>query len=245
MYKHDSVVPDEASNTSKKQQVASMFDNIAGKYDFFNRLLSLGIDVGWRKKALKELHNDKPQIMLDVATGTADLAIMAEKRLAPKKIIGIDISAKMLDVGKEKVAQKNLSNVIELQMGDSEAINFEENTFDAVTVAYGIRNFENLDKGITEIRRVLKPDKKLVVLEFSKPRNSIWQKLYSLYMGLVAPNIVGAISKNKQAYKYLNDSVAAFPERQHLITVLEKCGFRKCRYKELSFGICCIYIAEK
>jgi demethylmenaquinone methyltransferase / 2-methoxy-6-polyprenyl-1,4-benzoquinol methylase len=245
MYKHDDVKPDEASQLTKKQQVASMFDKIAGRYDFFNRLLSMGIDIGWRKKALNELATDKPQLMLDVATGTADLAIMAEKRLKPSKIIGIDISAKMLDVGKVKVDNKNLSSVIELKMGDSEAINFEENTFDAVTVAYGIRNFEDLDKGLSEIRRVLKPSKKLVVLEFSKPRKSLWQKLYSLYMGIVAPNVVGAMSRNKQAYKYLNDSVIAFPERANLIAVLEKCGFKNCRYKELSFGICCIYVAEK
>ncbi len=245
MYNHDTVVPDQQSNLSKKEQVAAMFDEIAPKYDFFNRLLSMGIDIGWRKKALRYIKEVQPKNILDVATGTADFALMANKMIAPQKIEGIDISAQMLEVGKKKVVKKGASNVINLQIGDSEAINFSKNTFEAVTVAYGVRNFGDLEKGISEIHRVLTDGGRVVILEFSKPRKMIWQKLYNFYMGKVAPQMVGSMSKNKKAYQYLNDSVIAFPERENFVAVLNKVGFKNSFYKELSFGICCIYVADK
>jgi demethylmenaquinone methyltransferase/2-methoxy-6-polyprenyl-1,4-benzoquinol methylase len=245
MYKHDVIVPDSSSDLSKKEQVASMFDKIASRYDFFNRFLSVGIDVGWRKKAIKELKKEQPQFVLDVATGTADVALMAQKILKPIKIVGIDISKEMLEIGKQKVHKAGLDNVIDLQIGDSEAINYAENTFDATTVAFGVRNFQNLEKGLSEIYRVLKPGKKMVILEFSKPKRNVWHKLYNLYMGIIAPKMVSVLSKNKEAYEYLNNSVNAFPERESLVSIINKVGFKNSYYKELSLGICCIYIAEK
>lgn len=245
MYKHDTIVPYENSTLSKKEQVAAMFDTIAGKYDFFNRFLSAGIDVRWRKKALQYLIPLQPQYMLDIATGTADVALMAQKILNPQKIVGIDISKEMLNIGIAKVAKANLNTVIDLQMGDSEAINFGDNTFDAVTVAYGVRNFENLEKGMAEIQRVLKPNGRLIVLEFSKPKQNIWSKFYNLYMGVVAPKMVSVFSKNKEAYQYLNNSVKAFPERENFVEVLKNANFKNCNFKSLSLGICCIYIADK
>ena len=168
-FAHDSVVPYKNTDQSKKEQVATMFNDIAGKYDFLNRFLSAGTDIGWRKKALKQLESIDAKKLLDVATGTADVAIMAAKQFKLTKIIGIDISDGMLDVGRQKIVKANLQNTIELLNGDSEAINFPDNTFDAVTVAFGVRNFEDLEKGLSEIKRVLKPTGKLVVLEFSKP----------------------------------------------------------------------------
>jgi demethylmenaquinone methyltransferase / 2-methoxy-6-polyprenyl-1,4-benzoquinol methylase len=245
MYKHDNIIPDSDSNLSKKEQVAAMFDNIAGKYDFFNRFLSMGIDKSWRKKALAFVKEVNPSIVLDVATGTADIALMMHKIVQPKRIEGIDISAQMLEIGKDKVKAAKAENVINLQIGDSEAIKFDANSFDAVTVAYGVRNFENLELGLSEIKRVLHDKGRVVVLEFSKPKQFVWQKLYNVYMGIVAPKMVGAFSKNKKAYQYLNNSVNAFPERDNFIAVLNKVGFKNSFYKELSFGICCIYVAEK
>jgi demethylmenaquinone methyltransferase / 2-methoxy-6-polyprenyl-1,4-benzoquinol methylase len=173
------------------------------------------------------------------------VAIMAANLLHPKHIDGIDISKEMLEIGKQKVLKKGLQNSINLQLGDSEAINFDDNTFDAVTVAYGIRNFQNLEKGLSEILRVIKPGCKLVILEFSKPKNSTYGKMYNLYMGMVAPQMVSVFSKNKKAYEYLNKSVIAFPERENLLAIMQKVGFKNSFYKELSLGICCIYVAEK
>jgi demethylmenaquinone methyltransferase / 2-methoxy-6-polyprenyl-1,4-benzoquinol methylase len=245
MYKHDNVLPNAESNLSKKEQVAAMFDKIAGKYDFFNRFLSAGTDKGWRKKALAYLKPLEPKVMLDVATGTADVALMANKILKPNSIVGIDISKEMLNIGQQKIEKANCQDVIKLQIGDSEAINFDAETFDAITVAFGVRNFQNLEKGIAELHRVLKTGSRLIVLEFSKPKNNTWHNLYNLYMGIVAPTMVSVFSKNKKAYQYLNSSVNAFPERDHFIEVLNKAGFKKSFYKELSFGICCIYVADK
>ena len=208
---HDSVVPFKDSGLSKKEQVAQMFNDIAGRYDLLNRLLSGGIDIYWRKRALRELNDIKPRTILDVATGTADLAIMAEKSLHPDKITGIDISEGMLELGRKKIAAAGFSN-IELQKGDSEKIDFRDNSFDAITVSFGVRNFENLGNGLREMYRVLKPGGKLVVLEFSKPKASAFKGIYKLYMNVVAPCVGKMISKNQAAYQYLNDSVQAFPE---------------------------------
>lgn len=244
-FAHDTIVPDQSSNLPKKEQVALMFDQIAPKYDFLNRFLSAGIDISWRKKALSLLKVKHPQTILDVATGTADLAIMASKMLQPKKIIGIDISEGMLSFGRQKIKAENLTAIIELHTGDSESIQFPDETFDAVTVSFGVRNFQNLEKGIGDIFRVLKKNGTLVVLEFSKPKLPLIKQLYSLYMNVVTPGMGGLFSKNRTAYQYLNDSVQKFPEGKAFQSVLEKAGFQKTNIKTLSFGICTIYTGEK
>lgn len=221
-----------------------MFDRIAGRYDFMNRFLSARTDIGWRKKAIKMLGKDKPKTILDIATGTGDMAIMACKLLDPIIVEGIDISPQMLEIGKKKVEKEGLVNKIRLQPGDSETINFGENTFDAGMVAFGIRNFENLEQGMREILRVLKPGGQLIILEFSKPKQPI-RSLYNFYMGSVAPLMARWFSQNKEAYQYLCESANAFPDRQKLIDILNKIGYSDTRYKSLSLGICCIYSGRK
>ena len=211
-FAHDTIVPIKNSPLAKKEQVAAMFDSIAYRYDFLNRFLSAGIDVYWRKKAIQQLKSLDPKKILDVATGTADVAIMTQKMLHTDKIVGIDISDGMLEIGKKKIAEKGLGTSIELYQGDSEKINFDTNSFDAVTVAFGVRNFQNLTTGLTEMKRVLKPGGKLVVLEFSKPKNIAFKPIYNLYMNTIAPHFGKMVAKNKDAYQYLNDSVQAFPE---------------------------------
>ncbi len=244
-FAHDSVVPYKNADQSKKEQVATMFNDIAGKYDFLNRFLSAGTDLGWRKKALKQLESIDAKKLLDVATGTADVAIMAAKQLKLKKIIGIDISDGMLDVGRQKIVKANLQNTIELLNGDSEAINFPDNTFDAVTVAFGVRNFEDLEKGLSEIKRVLKPTGKLVVLEFSKPILPGVKTMYNLYMKIITPTVGKMISKNKVAYAYLDESIQKFPEGKNFITILNNMGYTNTYSKKLSLGICSIYCGTK
>ena len=238
-------MPYKNTDQSKKEQVATMFNDIAGKYDFLNRFLSAGTDIGWRKKALKQLESIDAKKLLDVATGTADLAIMAAKQLKLKKIIGIDISDGMLDVGRQKIVKANLQNTIELLNGDSEAINFPDNTFDAVTVAFGVRNFEDLEKGLSEIKRVLKPTGKLVVLEFSKPILPGVKTMYNLYMKIITPTVGKMISKNKVAYAYLDESIQKFPEGKNFITILNNIGYTNTYSKKLSLGICSIYCGTK
>jgi demethylmenaquinone methyltransferase/2-methoxy-6-polyprenyl-1,4-benzoquinol methylase len=244
-YAHDTIVPDLASNLPKKEQVALMFDQIAPQYDFLNRFLSAGIDISWRKKALLKLHNDNPQAILDVATGTADLAIMASRLLNPEKIIGIDISEGMLEIGRKKIQAGGLQNQISLQIGDSEQIPMEDNSFDAVTVSFGVRNFQNLEKGLEEIIRVLRPGGKLMVLEFSRPSIPGIQQLYNLYMNIVTPGVGRIFSKSRNAYQYLNDSVQKFPEGKNFVDIMEKTGFHNTSFQRLSFGICTIYTGEK
>ena len=244
-YDHDSVMPEEGSDLSKKEQVAGMFDSIAYRYDFLNRFLSAGIDITWRKNALKELKKLDPKKILDVATGTADVAIMATNSLHPEKIIGIDISDGMLDFGRKKIEKLNLGKVIELVNGDSETINFADNSFDAVTVAFGVRNFQNLEKGLGEIKRVLRPGGKLVVLEFSKPKSIGIKQLYNVYMKVVAPGMGKLFSKNRNAYKYLDESIKKFPEGKNFTTILDNLGYRNTYCKPQSLGICSIYCGEK
>lgn len=241
---HDHIIPNKGSDKTKKEQVAEMFDSIAGKYDFMNRFLSARTDIGWRKKAIRLLKKDNPQHILDMATGTADMAIMASRILGPERITGIDLSAQMLEIGKKKIEKEGLTGKIQLQQGDSETINYRENTFDAGMVAFGVRNFENLEKGLAEILRVLKPGAQLVVLEFSKPKQPV-RSLYNLYMGIVAPQMARWFRQNKQAYQYLKESANAFPDRQHFIDILNKVGYSDTRYKSLSLGICCIYTGRK
>ncbi len=242
---HDSIVPFKDSGETKKKQVAGMFNQIAFRYDFLNRFLSGGIDIYWRKRAIRELLALQPKKILDVATGTADVAIMSYKFLKPETITGIDISEGMLQLGRKKVANLLLNKQIALELGDSEAINFPDNTFDAVTVAFGVRNFENLGKGLAEMQRVLKPGGKLVVLEFSKPKQSVVKGLYNLYMRIVTPGIGRLISKNREAYQYLNDSVQKFPEGNDFLTIMNDVGYTATYLKQLTGGICTIYCGSK
>ncbi len=242
---HDSVTPFNDSKKTKKEQIAEMFNDIASCYDRLNRMLSAGIDINWRKKTISELKKDKPKQILDVATGTADMAIIAYHMLKPEKIIGIDISEQMLDLGIKKIEKEGLTDIIQLHTGDSETINFDDNSFDAVMVAFGVRNFENLDRGLKEMFRVLKPDGKLVVLEFSRPRLKLFRSLYNLYMSIVAPEVARWFSQNKKAYQYLNQSAKLFPERQVFVDILNNAGYSDTSFKPLSAGICCIYIGKK
>ncbi|MDE3184923.1 MAG: bifunctional demethylmenaquinone methyltransferase/2-methoxy-6-polyprenyl-1,4-benzoquinol methylase UbiE [Bacteroidota bacterium] len=245
IYPHDTVVPFKDSKESKKKQVENMFDKIAFRYDFLNRFLSAGIDVGWRKKAIRQLVSSNPKNILDVATGTGDFALTCYEILKPEKITGIDISEGMLDIGRKKIEKAGLEQKIELLNGDSEAILFDDNTFDAVTVAFGVRNFENLEKGLDEIKRVLKPGGKLIILEFTKPSLPVIKQLYNFYMNTVTPKIGKIIAKNNEAYQYLNDSVLQFPEKESFIHILNQSDYRNAFYKTLTLGICSIYCAEK
>jgi demethylmenaquinone methyltransferase/2-methoxy-6-polyprenyl-1,4-benzoquinol methylase len=230
---------------NKKNQVSKMFDNIAPYYDFLNRFLSLGIDTIWRKKAIEELLDLDPKKILDVATGTGDVAIEMTKRLNPSQIIGLDISKEMLEIGKKKINKRDLSKIIEMEVGDSEDLRFEDNTFDAITVSFGVRNFENLEKGIAEMNRVLKKDGKLIVLEFSRPSVFPIKQAFNFYFKYILPLIGRLTSKDKRAYSYLYESVQAFPEGNNFLKVLDKTGFKSNTCKRLSLGICSIYTGIK
>jgi demethylmenaquinone methyltransferase/2-methoxy-6-polyprenyl-1,4-benzoquinol methylase len=245
MYPHDTVVPFKDSAESKKKQVETMFDKIAFRYDFLNRFLSAGIDVSWRKKAIKLLLPLHPKKILDVATGTGDFALTSYEILKPEKITGIDISEGMLELGREKIVKAGLANHIELLNGDSEAILFEDNSFDAVTVAFGVRNFENLEQGLSEIKRVMRPRGRLIVLECTEPSLPVIKQFYNVYMKFITPKIGKIIAKNNDAYQYLNDSVLQFPQKNSFIKILNEAGYRNTFYKTLTLGICTIYCAEK
>ena len=244
-FDHDTVVPYKDSNLTKKGQVAEMFNDISGKYDFLNRLLSGGIDLYWRRKALSHLKSINPQKLLDVATGTADVAIMAFKQLKTPSIIGIDISDGMLELGRKKIKSLGFENNITLHNGDSEAIKHPDNSFDAVTVAFGVRNFQNLELGLSEILRVLKPGGKLVVLEFSRPKNALVKRIYDAYMKFITPKVGHLVSNNREAYAYLDESIRKFPEGQRFTKLMDQIGFDKPYLKTLSFGICTIYCGSK
>ena len=221
-----------------------MFDNISGRYDFLNHFLSLGIDIRWRRKAIKELTLLAPKLILDVATGTGDFAIQALD-LHPDKVIGIDISEGMLDVGRTKIIERNLDQKIELRNGDSENIPFEENKFDAVIVAFGVRNFENLEKGLTEIFRVVRPGGKVVILEFSKPARFPFKQLYNFYFKFILPRIGRLFSQDKAAYTYLPESVQAFPDGNDFLKILSSIGYKFTTCKPLTFGISSLYTGTK
>ncbi len=238
------VLPYKDQNAPKKQQIARMFDNISGHYDLLNRVLSLGIDQWWRKTAIRYLKAENPKLLLDVATGTADFAIAALE-CGAEKIIGVDIAEKMLDIGRQKLRAKGLDSRIELRSGDSEALEFADSTFDAATVAFGVRNFENLDKGLSQIARVLKPGGLLVVLEFSKPRTFPFRQLYTVYSAYILPLVGWLISGDRAAYTYLPESVKTFPDREALCEILLRNGFAQAHYRPLTLGICCIYWARK
>lgn len=238
------IVPDAQSNLSKKEQVAEMFNNIAGKYDFLNHLLSMGIDRGWRKKAIAEIAKVKPGNILDVATGTGDLAIAAAS-LNPKKITGVDIAEQMLEVGRKKVAERGLTPIITLQSGDSEAMPFATDSFDAVTCAYGVRNFEHLEAGLKEMSRVMRPGGKLAILEFSKPKAFPFKQVFQFYFKYILPTLGKMVSKHSRAYTYLNESAMAFPEGEVFCQALERCGFKDAKARPLTLGITTLYTATK
>lgn len=238
------VKPNQSLDTSKKQQVEQMFDDIAAKYDLLNRSLSMGIDVLWRKKTINTLKEVQPKRILDVATGTADLAIEA-LRLNPEKVTGVDLSAQMLEFGRQKLAKRNLSDKITLVKGDSERLPFSDQSFDAVTVAFGVRNFENLQSGINEMYRVLRPGGKIAVLEFSKPKAFPFKQVYNFYFSYILPSLGGVVSKSKDAYTYLPESVKHFPEGEAFTAYLQNAGFKKTTIKQLTFGICSLYTGIK
>ncbi len=228
----------------KKEKVRTMFNDIAAKYDFLNHFLSAGIDKIWRKKVRKILSAGKPEIILDVATGTGDLAVELSK-LNPKTIIGIDIAAEMLEVGTKKIKKKNLDKIIKLQVGDSENIDFPDNYFDAVTVAFGVRNYENLQKGLKEMNRVMKQGGKTVILEFSKPHKFPVKNIYNFYFIHILPKLGKMVSKNDEAYSYLPDSVSKFPEGKNFMNEMIDAGFKNPAQKRLTLGIATIYTATK
>jgi demethylmenaquinone methyltransferase / 2-methoxy-6-polyprenyl-1,4-benzoquinol methylase len=238
------VVPNKEEQSGKKEQVAKMFDNISGRYDFLNHFLSLGIDIRWRKKAIRELLEIEPKLILDVATGTGDFAIQALD-LKPDKVIGIDISEGMLEVGRKKIAGRNMAQKIELRSGDCENLPFEENKFDAVIVAFGVRNFENLEKGLAEMFRVVKPGGKVVILEFSKPSGFPFRQLYNFYFKFVLPKIGRLVSHDQTAYTYLPESVQAFPYGNDFLKILLDIGYKKTTCRALTFGISSLYTGIK
>ena len=238
------ITPYKDSSLSKKEQVAQMFDTISGNYDNLNRVISFGIDVKWRKKVLKMIGKSHPKTILDIATGTGDLAILMAQTKADK-IIGLDISAGMLEVGVQKIANKNLSKTIEMVLGDSENIPFEDDYFDAITVAFGVRNFENLEKGLSEILRVLKPNGTFVILETSVPDKTPYKQGYEFYSKNILPLIGKLFSKDNVAYGYLSESAAAFPYGEKLNNILRKIGFIDVIALPQTFGVATIYSASK
>ena len=232
-------------NNKASDTVSQMFDNIAWRYDFLNHFFSFYIDKLWRNKAVNELRGHNFVHILDVATGTADFALALEKRLNIEHITGIDISEGMLNIGKQKIEKKGLSQKISLMYGNSETLPFDEQTFDAVTVAFGVRNFEHLERGLDEMFRVLKIGGKVVILEFSIPKNRFIRNIFNFYFLRILPFIGRILSKNAYAYKYLPDTVQSFPHGKAFKEKLENCGFSKIKIKELCFGIACIYTGEK
>ncbi len=238
------VVPYKDQTSPKKEQVAQMFDNISPRYDFLNHFLSLGIDVSWRKKAIKLLKPQAPKHILDIATGTGDFAIQALK-LDPEMVTGVDISEGMLKIGKKKIDQKGLQQKIELKYGDSENLEFEDNKFDAVIVSFGVRNFENLQKGLSEMYRVLRPGGNAVIVEFSKPQRFPFKQLYGFYFRWILPTLGRVISRDNAAYSYLPESVGEFPYGEAFVKELQEAGFKNNICKPLTFGISSIYMGRK
>jgi demethylmenaquinone methyltransferase / 2-methoxy-6-polyprenyl-1,4-benzoquinol methylase len=239
------VLPYKNTEKSKKDQVAEMFDNVSVRYDFLNHFLSLGIDYYWRKKALNLLRSEKPKLILDVATGTGDFAIEAVGIVKPEKIVGVDISEGMMKLGREKIKKKNLDHIIELKYGDSENLPFDNNTFDAVTVSFGVRNFENLEKGLKNIYDVIRPGGTCLILEFSKPGSFPIKQLYNFYFKNILPLLGKIISKDRSAYTYLFESVQVFPDGNQFLDIFKSIGFKQTKWVPLAFGITSIYIGKK
>ncbi|WP_199141045.1 bifunctional demethylmenaquinone methyltransferase/2-methoxy-6-polyprenyl-1,4-benzoquinol methylase UbiE [Pedobacter sp. ASV12] len=234
-----------AGTATKKEQVATMFNNISHTYDFLNHFLSLGIDIIWRRKAIRELLSIQPRKILDVATGTGDFAFESIKILHPDKVVGVDISEGMLEVARKKIGERNLGHVFSVQLGDSEGLHFDDDTFDAITVAFGVRNYENLEKGLADMLRVLKPEGKIVILEFSKPRTFPIKQGYNFYFKYITPFFGRLFSKDKRAYTYLPESVAAFPDGKSFTQLMEKVGYKNTKHRSLTFGISAIYTGTK
>ena len=229
----------------KKEQVRAMFDGIARRYDLLNHLLSLGVDRGWRRRVVRAVRAERPRSVLDMATGTADLAIMLAKSCPGARVVGVDLSERMLAVGRVKVERESLSERIELVQGDAESAAYGREAFDAATVAFGVRNFGDLDAGLREMARTIKPGGKVVVLEFSRPRNRLFRALYEFYTYKILPRIGGMVSKDKRAYEYLPASVGEFPAPKEFMAMMERAGFRECRARSQSFGIAQIYTGQK
>ncbi|MGF1557619.1 MAG: bifunctional demethylmenaquinone methyltransferase/2-methoxy-6-polyprenyl-1,4-benzoquinol methylase UbiE [Flavobacteriaceae bacterium] len=240
----EKVTPYKNSELGKKEQVTQMFDSISGNYDGLNRVISFGIDIKWRRRVVAILKKKKPNSILDIATGTGDLAINMVETGA-QKIVGLDISPGMLEVGKNKVASKNLNQTIEMIVGDSENLPFEPNSFDAVTVAFGVRNFETLEKGLAEIYRVLKPKGTFVVLETSVPTKTPFKQGYRIHCNYVLPLVGRLFSKDRSAYTYLSESAAVFPHGEAFNNILRKIGFIEVTDKPQTFGVASIYVATK
>lgn len=238
-------IPYKESSEGKKDQIRSMFDNISGNYDRLNQMLSLGIERIWKKKLVNAIKETHPKKILDIATGTADIAVLQAERIPNASIIGLDLAPKMIEYASEKVKKKNLQDRIELVVGDSENLQYDDNSFDAVSISFGVRNFENLEKGLSEINRVIKKGGKIFVLEFSKPTIFPFKQLFNFYFGNILPRIGSWISKDKSAYTYLFESVQSFPDYEKFTDVLERCGFKNCKWKAFTLGICCLYIGEK
>ncbi|MHA8056196.1 bifunctional demethylmenaquinone methyltransferase/2-methoxy-6-polyprenyl-1,4-benzoquinol methylase UbiE [Aquirufa nivalisilvae] len=238
------VVPYKNQSQGKKEQVAEMFNSISPKYDFLNHLLSGGIDIIWRKKAINLLKNKGIKSLLDIATGTGDFAIEALK-IQPEKITGVDISQGMLDVGIEKIKRLGLQDKIQLQLGDSEKLPFSDQSFDAITVSFGVRNYENLEKGLSDMLRVLKPGGYCLILEFSNPRKFPMKQLYAIYSKFILPILGRLISKDPAAYTYLPESVQAFPDGQNFLDIYQRVGYVDTQWIPMTGGICSIYLGQK
>ncbi len=238
------VVPYKEEDKTKKEQVADMFNNISPRYDLLNHTLSLGIDILWRKKAVRLLKPYNPKVILDIATGTGDFAVESS-RLKPDSIVGVDISEGMLEVGRIKMIKKGLDKLISMELGDSEKLSFEDNKFDAVTVAFGVRNFENLKKGLSEMYRVTNNGGHVMIIEFSKPAKFPVKQLYKFYFNTILPKIGRLVSKDNAAYQYLPESVAAFPDGEDFLQILNEVGYKEAKCIPLTFGISSIYWARK
>lgn len=239
------ITPYNSSEQSKKEQVEQMFDNISGEYDSLNRVISFGVDVKWRKKVVKIVADTKPESILDIATGTGDLIINLAKKTTANKLIGLDISEGMLSVGRNKIAADGLSQRIEMVQADSEHMPFDDNSFDAITVAFGVRNFEHLEKGLKEILRILKPGGIFVILETSVPTKTPYKQGYKIHSKYILPTIGKLFSKDKDAYTYLSESASAFPFGEALNNILRKTGFTNVVDKPQTFGVATIYKASK
>ncbi|MDL2231142.1 bifunctional demethylmenaquinone methyltransferase/2-methoxy-6-polyprenyl-1,4-benzoquinol methylase UbiE [Porphyromonadaceae bacterium OttesenSCG-928-L07] len=244
-YKVEKIVPFSEQDARKGKQVESMFDEIAPQYDRLNRMMSFGLDKIWRKKGISKLKAINPQNILDIATGTGDLAIQAYRILKPQSVLGIDISEGMMKIGREKVATKGLTDHIRLEWQDCTDLQLESESFDAAMVAFGVRNFEELDKGLQNILRVLRPGGQLMILELSTPEYFPMKQAYFIYSRFIIPLLGRCISKSQEAYKYLPKSIAAFPQNKALKAILKKNGFSTVQYKKLFPGVCTLYLATK
>lgn len=244
MYKQETIKPYEEGK-EKAKQVEEMFDNIAPNYDTLNHRLSWDIDKGWRRKAIKQLMTFKPKKMLDIATGTGDFAILAAQMLSPEELIGADISEGMMEIGRKKVKQASLDNIISFKKEDCLSLTFADNTFDAVTAAFGIRNFQDLDKGLSEMCRVLKPGGHLSIVELTQPVSFPMKQLFWIYSHTFLPLYGKIVSKDKSAYRYLTATIEAFPQGEAMMDILKKAGFSNAQFRRLTFGICTLYLASK